>query len=162
MDVKLREKNLRTVQKVMEDALGTKYPIGEPYATNARFVQPFFFPEKVSYINQQGIDCEYLCHEETCGIFSDWAFGESELIETTDPNVILVRNSGTGKLLRADGTLHDYSNDYVHLFRLDDGLIVEYYEYTNPLRLMDAMGIAHPDLPTPEETSQAYSERGLL
>lgn len=47
-------------------------------------------------------------------------------------------------------------------FRLDDGLIIEYYEYTNPMRLLDGMGIPHPDLPVPEETTQKYSQLGLL
>lgn len=162
MDHTLRDKNRRTVEKVLEDALGSIYPIDELYAPNARFVQPFFFPGKVSYINQQGISCEYLCHEDTCGIFKDWTFGDSEIIETTDPNLIIVRNSGSGKVMRADGTWHDYYNDYIHFFRLDDGLIIEYYEYTNPMRLLDGMGIPHPDLPAPEETTQKYSQLGLL
>ena len=116
-DRELRQKNRRTVEKVMGDALGDQYPTETLYAPGATFYQPFFFPGKVTRINDApGSDSEYLSHEDACAIFKDWTYGESEYIETTDPGCIIVRNSGKGKVLREDGEYHDYSNDYIHIF----------------------------------------------
>ena len=162
-DQDLRKKNLSTVKKVIGDALGTQYPPETLYAPGATFHQPFFFPGKVTYINDPPEDgSDSLSHEETVAIFRDWEYGASEYIETTDPGCIIVRNAGRGKVLREDGKYYDYANEYVHIFYLEDGLITRYYEYTNPLKLMDAFGIDHPDLPQPEETDAKYRALGIL
>lgn len=54
--------------------------------------------------------------------------------------------------MRGDGKYYPYSNHYFHTFKFQDGLIIEYREVGNPLGLMDAMGVRHDPLPTPEDT----------
>lgn len=158
----VKAKNRKTVEKIWEDTLGLIYPIEELYAPNAKFYQPFFFPGKVSYINQQGAESKYLCHEDTCVIFKDWVFGETQYIDTEDPNIVIALNDGHGYVMREDGKYYTYENSYIHIFKMKDGLITEYYEYTNPLGLMDAFGIEHPNLPTPEETNEKYAKLNII
>jgi polyisoprenoid-binding protein YceI len=85
----------------------------------------------------------------------DWQFFDETVHFTDDPNYIIIENYGSGKQLATTGEYVPYSNHYFHTFRMENGLIKEYREITNPLGLYKAFGIAVGHMPTPEETMQA-------
>lgn len=157
--------NIALARKALYELSLGNVGLDEVYAKDCKMHQPFFFEDRITPINPSAPSSgEFLAHEETTSTFHDWQYDmdSEEVYATDDPDVIIIRNSGQGYWQRADGKDYVYRNHYVHFFHFKGGLIVEYYEYANPLRLMDAMGIEHPDLPTPEQTAEEYKKLGLL
>jgi ketosteroid isomerase-like protein len=93
--------------------------------------------------------------EEMPALTIDWKFFDESVHFTDDPDYIIIENYGSGKQLAATGEYVSYSNHYFHTFRMENGLIKEYREITNPLGLYKAFGISVGHMPTPEETMQA-------
>lgn len=60
-----------------------------------------------------------------------------QVLTTEDPNFIFVKF--TGELTLKSGG--QYANDYVGTFRLQNGKIVEYVEYFNPILMAKAFGL---------------------
>ena len=60
-----------------------------------------------------------------------------QIYTTSDPDLIFVRFSGEIEI-KAGG---QYKNDYLGLFRLENGQITEYIEYFNPIVMAKAFGI---------------------
>jgi len=85
----------------------------------------------------------------------DWVFYDQTVHFTDDPNYLIIENYGHGKQLASNGEYVAYQNHYIHTFKMDDGLIKEYREITNPLNLYKAFGLQLPHMPTPDETEKA-------
>ena len=60
------------------------------------------------------------------------------LYTTEDPSVVFARFRGEIEI-KAGGK---YENDYIGIFRLENGQIVEYTEYFNPIVMARAFGIS--------------------
>lgn len=83
--------------------------------------------------------------------FPDYAFHSNVVFQTQDPNLFLVMSDGAGKVdFPAYGDPRPYRNVYFHTFRMDDGRIRDYYEYSNVKVLYDVLGVEleHIELPT--------------
>jgi len=85
----------------------------------------------------------------------DWVFYDQTVHFTDDPNYLIIENYGHGKQLASNGEYVAYQNHYIHTFKMENGLIKEYREITNPLNLYKAFGLQLPHMPTPDETEKA-------
>ena len=79
----------------------------------------------------------------------DWKFTDIKIYETQDPNFFFVDSGGEGHIEFPAYPRTFYRNHYIHTFRLDDGLITEYWEYMNPCVEMHALGIDVPTIDKP-------------
>jgi hypothetical protein len=85
----------------------------------------------------------------------DWKYSGDRIFSTGDPNYFWVENYGSGRQLAPNGEYVSYANHYLHSFCMENGLIKEYREFTNPVNLWKAFGLQLPHVPTPDETMQA-------
>lgn len=85
----------------------------------------------------------------------DWVFYDQTVHFTDDPNYLIIENYGHGKQLSTTGEYVPYQNHYFHTFKMENGLIKEYREITNPLNLFKAFGLKLPHMPDPEETEKS-------
>ena len=106
----------------------------EIFAVNGRQLNPYVpegFP--ASFEGAEGI---YKQYSSLPGLFGQMRFPRV-LFATEDPQFIFVKFRGVIEI-KAGGT---YENDYLGTFRLENGKIVEYTEYFNPIVMARAFGI---------------------
>lgn len=106
----------------------------EIFAENGRQLNPYVpegFP--ASFDGAEGIFKQYSSLPQ---LFGQMKFPRT-LFATEDPQFIFVKFRGIIEI-RAGGT---YENDYLGTFRLEEGKIVEYTEYFNPIVMARAFGI---------------------
>ena len=158
-DMEIRESNRKKVAEFF--AHGAHAPM-ELFHPDAIMVQPFFFPDNPGgrVMPEEGemppvSDAEGEAPPEWT---IDWVWEPTTIWGTDDPNYFFAENKGSGKQMRGDGKYYPYVNHYFHTFKFQDGLIIEYREVGNPLGLMDAMGVRHDPLPTPEDTMRELEE----
>ncbi len=156
----VREENRKKVVEFF--AHGAHAPM-ELYHPDAVMLQPFFFPDDpgMRIFPPEDAPEPPEC-EEPPEWTIDWVWGETTIWGTDDPDYFFAENSGSGKQMRGDGKFYPYENHYFHTFRFKDGLIVEYREIANPVKLMEAMGVPHEPLPTPEQTMAELMENKVI
>jgi ketosteroid isomerase-like protein len=106
----------------------------EIFAENGRQLNPYVpegFP--ASFDGAEGIYKQYSSLPQ---LFGQMKFPRT-LFATEDPQFIFVKFRGVIEI-KAGGT---YENDYLGTFRLENGKIVEYTEYFNPIVMARAFGI---------------------
>ena len=106
----------------------------EIFAENGRQLNPYVpegFPK--SFDGAAGIYRQYSSLPEN---FGQMRFPRT-LFATEDPNLVFVQFRGEIDI-KAGGR---YENDYLGTFRLENGKIVEYTEYFNPIVMAKAFGI---------------------
>lgn len=73
------------------------------------------------------------------GRFDGMKFPIEEILPLQDPTMVLVKFKGIIKLKNNAGF---YNNDYLGLFKFNEqGKILEYHEYFNPLTVVKAFGL---------------------
>jgi ketosteroid isomerase-like protein len=106
----------------------------EIFSENGRQLNPYVpegFPP--SFDGAEGIYKQYSSLPQ---LFGQMKFPRT-LFATDDPQFIFVKFKGVIEV-KAGGT---YENDYLGTFRLENGKIVEYTEYFNPIIMARAFGI---------------------
>ncbi|MFT3776788.1 MAG: PhzA/PhzB family protein [Ottowia sp.] len=89
-----------------------------------------------------GKDKARQCTEWNMVYFPDYVFNNNVIFQTQDPNLFMVMSDGTGGIYYpAYGERKTYENRYFHTFRMRDGKIVHYYEYSNAKLLFDVLGV---------------------
>ncbi len=156
----VREQNRSAVEEFF--AHGAHAPM-ELYHKDCVMVQPFFFPDNPGgrvFPGEGGMPPEAEPDEgEAPPEWTiDWVWGPTTIWGTDDPDYFFAENTGSGRQMRGDGKYYPYSNHYFHTFRFSGGKIIEYREIANPLNLMDAMGVKHDPLPSPEDTMKELME----
>lgn len=153
----VREANRKIVQRYFQLAHNSE-ELFSLYAPECQWEQPFFRPGVISPIfpDGEGDFPELPEGFEPPEFTPEWHWDDNTQIwGTDDPNFFFAANTGHGMQLNAKNELRPYSNRYFHTFRFRDGKIVFYQEITNPLNLMDSMGIPHEPFPQPEDTMKA-------
>lgn len=109
--------------------------LNDVFAENGRQLNPYVpegFPK--SFDGRAAI---YKQYSSLPANFSSMKFPRS-ISATEDPNFFFVKFRGE-IVIKAGGT---YENDYIGTFRLENGKVVEYTEYFNPIVMAKAFGIA--------------------
>lgn len=153
----VREANRKIVQRYFQ-LVHNSEELFSLYAPECQWEQPFFRPGVISPIfpDGEGDFPELPEGFEPPEFTPEWHWDDNTQIwGTDDPNFFFAANTGHGMQLNAKNELRPYSNRYFHTFRFRDGKIVFYQEITNPLNLMDSMGIPHEPFPQPEDTMKA-------
>ncbi len=155
-----RRKNIETIKKFL--ALDGVGDTDQFFMDGGSFEQTFPFygdaPTKM-VINKKQPQAAQQAPQQAEGsmpeLTIDWKFFNETVYYTDDPDYIIVENSGSGKQLAPTGEYVPYSNHYFHTFKMENGLIKEYREITNPLNLYKSFGIMVGHMPTPDETMKA-------
>lgn len=79
-------------------------------------------------------------------VLPDWVWYNVEVFETQDPNRFWVECDGHGHIYFPAYGERWYENHFLHSFRLRDGKIVEQREFMNPVRQLQALGLAVPEV----------------
>lgn len=155
-----RRKNMETIKKFL--ALDGVGDTDQFFADGGSFEQTFPFygdaPTKMVVSKIQPQAAQQAPHQAEGSmpeLTIDWKFFDETVYYTNDPNYIIIENYGSGKQLAQNGEYVPYSNHYFHTFRMQNGLIKEYREITNPLNLYKAFSIPVGHMPTPDETMKA-------
>jgi ketosteroid isomerase-like protein len=154
----VRHKNIETIKKFL--ALDGVGDTDQFFADGGSFEQTFPFygdaPTKMVVSKKQPQAAPQQQAEGSMPELTiDWKFFDETVYYTNDPNYIIIENYGSGKQLAQNGEYVPYSNHYFHTFRMENGLIKEYREITNPLNLYKAFNIPVGHMPTPDETMKA-------
>ena len=157
----LRERNRLTIQRTL-GAVDGVLDLDELYIRGAIFKEPFFFPGRIVELNPVNRKNEPTERAKNQRIFDQWTVSDVKIYDMLDPNEYWATCSGTGLVLREDGSYAPYANAYVFHYIMEDGLVKEYSEYADPRNLLKGFGLPVAELPTPEETAVRYKERGLL
>ncbi|BAU14388.1 hypothetical protein LEP3755_49350 [Leptolyngbya sp. NIES-3755] len=106
----------------------------EIFAEDARQIMPYAFGDfPRSFDGREGI---YKQYSSLPKLFSKMSFPRT-IYPTENPNVLFVQFKGDIEI-RAGGR---YQNDYVGIFRFENGLIKEYTEYFNPILVSKAFNV---------------------
>jgi uncharacterized protein len=106
----------------------------EIFAEDARQIMPYSFGDfPRSFDGREGIYNQYRSLPE---MFSKMSFPRT-IYPTENPNVLFVQFKGDIEI-RNGGR---YQNDYVGIFRFENGLIKEYTEYFNPILVSKAFNV---------------------
>lgn len=82
--------------------------------------------------------------------FPDFALEDNIIFQSTDPTYFVAASKGRGKVyFPAYGDPRPYENDFFHVFRMQDGKIKDSFEYSNSVRLYEALGLQMPELQSP-------------
>ncbi|ACK72547.1 conserved hypothetical protein [Gloeothece citriformis PCC 7424] len=106
----------------------------EIFAEDAKQINPYSwgaFP--TSFEGRGGIYKQYSSLPEKFGKMS---FPRT-IYPTENPDIFFVQFQGDIEI-KSGG---HYQNDYIGLFKFEDGLIKEYYEYFNPILVSKAFGV---------------------
>ncbi|RPH53174.1 MAG: hypothetical protein EHM85_00120 [Desulfobacteraceae bacterium] len=153
----IRRKNIETIKKFLAlDGMGDTTQF---FVDGGVFEQTFPFygdePTKMVMRRNQEQQAPQQAEGSMPELTIDWKFFNEIIYCTDDPDYIIVENYGSGKQLAPTGEYVPYSNHYLHTFRMQNGLIKEYREITNPLNLYKAFSLPMPHMPTPDETMEA-------
>jgi ketosteroid isomerase-like protein len=108
--------------------------IKEIFAENAVQLLPYApegFPNRL-----EGSEAIYNQFSGLTAYFSQMKFAR-EIYATEDPNFFFVKFKGDMEV-KSGG---NYKNDYLATFKLENGKIIEYVEYFNPIVMAKAFGI---------------------
>ncbi|WP_179228547.1 nuclear transport factor 2 family protein [Leptolyngbya ohadii] len=106
----------------------------EIFAEDAKQIMPYSFGNfPRSFDGREGIYRQYSSLPE---IFSKMSFPRT-IYPTENPDVLFVQFKGDIEI-KAGGR---YQNDYVGIFRFENGLIKEYTEYFNPILVSEAFNV---------------------
>jgi ketosteroid isomerase-like protein len=109
----------------------------ELFAENGKWIHPFhsgMFPAEAVGKNEI-----YKSIKAAADNFDDIKFPIEEIWPFEDPNRIALKHTGKLHLKNGNGT---YENDYLGLFTFDnDGKIMEWIEYYNPVIAAKAFGL---------------------
>jgi uncharacterized protein len=106
----------------------------EIFAEDARQIMPYAFGNfPNSFDGREGIYQQYRLLPET---FSKMSFPRT-IYPTENPDVLFVQFKGDIEI-RQGGR---YQNDYIGIFRFENGLIKEYTEYFNPILVSQAFNV---------------------
>lgn len=153
-DCAVREANRKVIERYFQLAHNSEELISL-YAPDCQWEQPFFRPNEVTpmFPADDGDFPPLPEGFEPPEFTPEWHWDDNTQIwGTDDPNFFFASNTGHGLQLNGNNELRPYANRYFHTFRLRDGKIIFYQEITNPLNLMDSMGVHHDPFPQPEET----------
>lgn len=109
--------------------------LNEVFAENGRQLNPYVpegFPK--SFDGRAAIHKQYSSLPDR---FASMKYPRT-IYATEDPNFFFVKFRGE-IIIKAGGS---YENDYIGTFRLENGKVVEYTEYFNPIVMAKAFGIA--------------------
>lgn len=106
----------------------------EIFAEDAKQLMPYSFGDfPSSFEGREGIYRQYSSLPE---IFGKMAFPRT-IYPTENPDVLFVQFSGDIEI-KAGGR---YQNDYIGIFKFENGLIKEYTEYFNPILVSRAFNV---------------------
>jgi ketosteroid isomerase-like protein len=133
-----REKNVQTVKNFFRLIEQRKIKeISELYTENGKNIAPYhsgLFPGL--FTGKKEI---YNFWKAATEQFDKISFPIDEIMPFKDPNKILVKLTGK---LRFKDNRGKYENDYLFIFIFDDeGKILEFYEYYNPITTARAFGL---------------------
>ena len=135
----IREKNIKTIYSLIEFLEQRKIKeYSKLFAQNGKQVNPYhsgLFPKEI--VGQMEI--YKFTKRNISENFSKIRFQIEEVMPFKDPNKIAVKFYGKFKLKQSSGF---YENDYLGLFYFDDdGKILEFIEYWNPIIAAKAFGL---------------------
>ena len=133
-----REKNIQTIQNFFRFIEQRKIEeLSELYAENGKNIAPYhsgLFPGL--FTGKKEI---YTFWKAATEQFGEISFPIDELMPFKDPNKVAVKLVGRLKFKDNRGK---YENDYLFIFYFDDdGKILEFYEYYNPITAARAFGL---------------------
>lgn len=109
--------------------------LNDLFAEDARQLNPYVpkgFPTSID-----GVEAIYKQYSGLPEIFGQMKFPR-EIYATEDPKLFVVKFTGAIEI-KAGGT---YENDYVGLFKVENGKIKEYIEYFNPIVMAKAFNLS--------------------
>jgi ketosteroid isomerase-like protein len=134
----VRDKNIQRVKTFLRLLEQEKIEdFSQLFAKNGKHINPFhsgLFPSEIA-----GRKHIYDFWKHVPGNFDGMAFPIDEIIPFADPNKVAVKFTGKIKLKNNAGI---YKNDYLCIFHFNDqGKILEYYEYFNPITAAKGFGL---------------------
>lgn len=144
----LREKNQKTIQAFLDGTLAEGCDISELFCEDGFEEVPFNPSGEPDFI--RGRSALKKLFDENAILFSDYEYYDTTLFPTLDPNIFWVETHGRGTQL-FEGTPKPYENRYFFFFKMKDGLIYEWKEIFDSLKLVRYMGIDLPQLPRPHD-----------
>ena len=133
-----REKNIQNARNVLRFLEQRKFKeFSELFAENGKWIHPYHSELFPAEIEGQKEITNWI--KKTAANFDDIHFPIDEMMPFLDPNKVAVKNKGKLKLKNSDNY---YENDYLAIFSYDDqGKIVEWIEYYNPVIAAKAFGL---------------------
>lgn len=160
VDSQIRQENLQHVRDHFDDAFRLSGRRMDLYGERAVRRQPFPFygvSRRILVKQQMAAPPPMPGQSASPGGFPGWSTYDYHYYATGDPAFIWLEDRGEGEQTIA-GTNGHYKNHYMHSFRFDeDGKILEYREFCNPIQMMRAMGLSIPELPYQKEALE-YEE----
>jgi len=100
------------------------------------FDQPF--PPEPGYpARLEGVEAIHNHVRSIDQVFGELTFHDLVVHATDDPQLFVATLRSEGSVV---ATGHRYENEYVTLLRLRDGKVVQYREFFNPLKVLEAFG----------------------
>lgn len=107
----------------------------------------------------KGIEKARMCTEWNLKYFPNYVFNDNIVFQTQDPNLYVVMSKGTGGIYYpAYGEEKRYDNVYFHVIRMRDGMMQDYYEYSDTRKLFETLGFKLPELQVPGGWPEATEE----
>lgn len=147
-DEQIRAKNEKTIRDFLDGTLSEGCDVSMLFCEDGFEEVPF---------NPSGAP-DFICgraalkqlFDENAVLFRDYTYYNTTIYPTLDPNIFWVETYGRGTQL-FEGTPKPYENRYFFFFRMRDGLIYEWKEIFDSLKLVRYMGVELPELPRPHD-----------
>lgn len=113
------------------------------YALAPKLLAPDFYDHEAAGGNPHGPEGYVQTARWLHSVVTDARFVEEDGIATDDRVVIRLRFSGrqTGELLGVAATGRTFSVTHVHVYRLEDGMIVEHWAVRDDLGMLQQLGV---------------------
>lgn len=144
----LRDKNLKTIQDFLDGTLAEGVDISQLFCEDGFEEVPFNPGGEPDFV--RGRKALKQLFDENAVLFSDYTYYNTTIYPTLDPDVFWAETYGKGTQL-FEGVPKPYENRYFFFFRMRNGLIYEWKEIFDSLKLVRYMGIELPDLPRPHD-----------
>lgn len=144
----IREKNLETIKAFLDGTLTEGIDTSELFCEDGFEEVPYTPLGRPEFI--RGKAALKKLFEENALIFSNYEYYDTTFYPTLDPDIFWVETCGRGTQC-FEGIDKPYENRYFFYFKMRDGLIYEWKEIMDSLKLVRQMGVEIPDLPSPHD-----------
>ncbi|MCD7846191.1 MAG: phenazine biosynthesis protein [Oscillospiraceae bacterium] len=140
--IELREKNYETACRYMQGLSPYLYLL---YADDVVTGVAYDFSLTKDSVRTSDIEFQKMLDASNAELYPNWTWTNMEVYQSDDPNIFLVECDGSGTYTVDGEAVRTHTDHYLHKFTLEDGKIVEYIEFNNPIQELLEMGIDAPN-----------------
>lgn len=133
----LREKNYETVCRFMQGLSPYLYLL---YADGVVTGVAYDFSLTKDAMRNSNLEFQKMLDASNAESYPDWQWTNIRVYQSHDPNIFLVECDGGGTYTENGEAVRTHADHYLHKFTLEDGKILEYIEFNNPVQELTEMG----------------------